>query len=209
MLNYILLRRKSSLLIPTTCYYSFDNSSIISVLSDEDKKYYGNNIHHDQNSQNAHIDNFPLNVPDIYREEFFIESDEIEAMIIQPKKFTDCLIKQGVSIHKIEYINTNRECDIFRDNTYKNIFGNITEEDAISRRADLFFKDKNNYAHQNELRCIIPSIVFKNFSNHITLHINNLKTGILEHIPYNATEYDMIYGVNNLVAAGRINLSTV
>ena len=92
----------------------------------------------------------------------------------------------------------NCEYDIFRDEIYKPFYGNLSLSEAIEKRIELFFKDKEKYTHQCELRCIIPSTLFRHINQHKIIRLSNLTyLDSSKGINQNATGKDFIYGVKD------------
>lgn len=196
--NYVLFRRKSSLLTPTACFYSMDNETTITNLKDNDRERIEKVIEENSSKESFPVDNFPLTIPQKYLDEFDIKKDSIDAAIIQPRDFLKKLSYKGIKYHKIVYIDTNREYDIFKEELFKEIDASQGLTDAIENKMEIFFKDKNNYSHQCEFRCYIPDITFQNYNRHKQVRIKGLTTlDSLKSHNTNATGYDLIYNVKN------------
>ena len=196
--NYVLFRRKSSLLIPTACFYSIDNETAVTNLQGDDRKRIERITLENQDKDEIKVDRFPLTIPQIYLDEFAVNDDSIDAMVIQPRLFLIGLSRKKVQYRKITYIDTSCEYDIFRDEIYKPFYGNLSLSEAIEKRIELFFKDKKKYAHQCELRCIIPSELFRHINQHKIIRLSNLTSlDSSKGINQNATGKDFIYGVKD------------
>ena len=205
--DYILFRRKSSLLTPTACFYSIDNETAINNLQGKEKECIEQILTENQDKEKVTIEKFPLTIPQIYLDEFNLNDDELDAMIIQPGLFLPALTAKNVTYRKIAYIDTNKEFDIFEDELYLNFYGKLTKSEAIEKRIEMFFKDKENYSHQCEFRCIISNTLFKNHSQGKTVKISGL-TSMESNVgnTQNATGKDFICNVKNDVFFAKVTM---
>lgn len=198
--DYYLLRRKSSLYIPAICFYSIDTQTILQYVPDEEAERL-EQIAKATNDRKFLIENFPLTISDKYFEEFNLDSDEIDAVIIQPKGLFDQLKSSKAYYNKVKYIDTTTEYDIFSDNRYKQDFG-MTLETAISTHIEIFYKDKNDYGHQCEFRAILPQRQLSSINKGVTIKMSELSQHTFmedSEKPINANGIDFICNVKNQV----------
>lgn len=203
--DYVLLRRKSSLLIPTACFYSIDNETAIINLPNDEKERIKKITTENQDKEQVTIENFPLTIPQKYLDEFNLDDDKLDAMIIQPGLFLPALTNKNVAYRKVAYIDTNKEYDIFENELYQEFYGNLSKSEAIEKRIEMFFKDKENYSHQCEFRCVIRSIMFKNHNQSKVIRLaglTSIKAGVGN--AQNATGKDFICNVKNNVFKAKV-----
>lgn len=166
--NYVLLRRKSSLNIPTICFYSMDSKSVMDFFPENEKSTIEKNLGEHKGENEIVIEKFPLGISEKYLSEFNMNLDDIEAVTIQPKNLLEQFKEQNIYFNKVAYIDMHSEFDIFKDE-YKKFGFNI--KDALDNHIEIFFKDKNDYSHQCELRATIRNE-----------HLSNIKKGKLKKI---------------------------
>ena len=203
--DFILLRRKSSLLVPTTCFYSIDNETAINNLPNDEKKRIERIIERNKGKEKIRIKKFPLTIPQKYLDEFKIKDNNKDAMIIQPRDFLEKLSFNNVKYRKVSYIDTNEEYDIFEDELYKSFYGILSKSEAIEKRIEMFFKDRGQYSHQCELRCIIRDVLFTDHDQGMKLKLFGLSsTESSACHKQNATGKDFICYVKNNVFSAKV-----
>ncbi len=195
--EYVLLKRKSSLYIPAICFYNIDNQSIKQYLPDEEIEKIVSSIKNYENKDHVIVERLPIVLSQQYYDEFNIESDEIDAVLIQPRKVMNKLYEAGAICHKVTYINTDTEYDIFANKMYKKDY-EIDMEKALYQHIEIFYKDKQNYEHQCEFRVALPQKILSGIKNGIKIHLSDLShtSGVSnDGIPINATGKDFISNV--------------
>lgn len=205
--GYVLFRRKSSLLIPTACFYSIDNETAITNLNDEDRKRIEAKLEKNKGKTEVTLDDFPFRLSEQYLNEFSIKKEDIDSMAIQPRDFLNKLKQKNVLYRKITYIDTNQEYDIFKDELYKSFYGDLSLTKAIESRVDLFFKDKERYSHQCELRCIVPNVLLRKKEHCKKIHLKNLSSiDALNSEKRNATGVDFINNIKIASMSGTVTM---
>ena len=198
--DYCLLRRKSSLYIPAVCFYSIDTQTILQYVPDKEAERI-EQIAKETDEKDFLVENFPLTISDKYFEEFNLDSDEIEAVVIQPKGLLEHLKTNKAYYNKVKYIDTTTEYDIFSDNRFERDFG-MTLETAISTHIEIFYKDINDYGHQCEFRAILPKRKLSSINKGLTLNVSGLSQHTFNNDsekPINANGIDFICNVKNQV----------
>lgn len=126
---------------------------------------------------------------------------------IQPGDFLNKLKQKKVLYRKIAYIDTNQEYDIFKDELYKSFYGDLSLTKAIESRVDLFFKDKERYSHQCELRCIVPNVLLRKKEHSKKIHLKNLSSiDALNSEKRNATGADFINNIKIASMSGTVTM---
>lgn len=200
--NYVLFRRRSSLMIPATCFYSFDSLSIIDFLPAYQTNRICELIEKNSDKDSFKIDNFPFIIPRQYLEEFNISSKMINSVIIQPRDFLSKLKEHSVVYRKVKYIDMSDEFDIFKSKTYQTDF-NMQEAHALNEHIEIFYKDKNKFAHQNELRAVIKDKQLSSLNSSITIKLSGLKSISAESydeksMPINVNGFDFLFNSKNI-----------
>lgn len=170
--EYVLLKRKSSLYIPAACFYSLDNASVVRYLPSEEKERI-DKIFEDNPSQNKiTVTDFPINLSDDYFKEFNLDSQDIDAAMIQPREFLNKLSEKGILYNKVTYIDMSNEYDIWKEQLYQKYGYNLSE--AQDLHLEMFFKDKSNYEHQCELRLICYDKSFTSIKQSLIVDLSGL-----------------------------------
>lgn len=189
--EYRLLRRKSSLDIPAICFYSLDSDSLMEYFPDKDKEWIERILEENRGQEEITVEKFPLGISDKYLSEFNLKSEEIDAVTIQPRNLLMMFRENGIYYNKVAYIDKSSEFDIYNDGLFKRFFSDINE--AIEKNIEIFFKDKNDYSHQCELRATIYTEHLKSIKRGITKHFDGLSyINVNENNPVNATGKDFI-----------------
>lgn len=198
--EYVLLRRKSSLLVPTTCFYSIDSETSMTNLQAAQRQQIDKLTLDNREKTKIIVDNFPLVLTERYKKDFNLSSDKNNTLLILPGEFLPKLDDAGVGYRKVAYINTNCEYDIFKNEMYEAFYGKMSFDDAINKRIEIFFKDKEKYAHQCELRCVITNEC-ERFTTHRKskiIHLDGLSFFDSDSSETkDATGMDFIYGNKN------------
>lgn len=202
--GYVLLRRKSSLNIPTICFYSIDNESIMKYCFEKGNSNIKKILNENKEKNEIIIEKFPLGISKKYLLDFDIKSDNIEAVTIQPKNLLEQFRKEKIYFSKVIYIDMHSEFDIFKEE-YKKFGFNLTE--AIDNHIEIFFKDKNDYSHQCELRAVIKNEHLSNIKKGKLKNIKNLShINVNENIHVNATGFDLICNTKSTDLYGKVTL---
>ena len=203
--GYVLLRRKSSLNIPTICFYSIDNESIMKYFCEcEEESDIKKILNENKGKNEVTIERFPLRISKKYLLDFNIKSDDIEAVTIQPKNVLEQFKKENIYFNKVIYIDMHSEFDIFKGE-YKKFGFNLTE--AIDNHIEIFFKDKDDYFHQCELRAVIKNEHLSNIKKGRLKNIKNLShINVNKNFCVNATGSNLICNTKSIDLYGKVTL---
>lgn len=169
--DYIMLKRRSSLYIPASCFYSIDNHTVKNYLPESETEKITSLLNQLDNENQITVEKLPIILPQQYYDEFNIESEEIDAVLIQPREVIEKLHGIGAVCHKVTYINTDTEYDIFADELYKKDYG-IEIQKALFQHIEIFYKNKKDYEHQCEFRVAFPD-----------QYLSGIKKGLKKHLP--------------------------
>ena len=90
---------------------------------------------------------------------------------------------------------------------YKSFYGDLSLTKAIESRVDLFFKDKERYSHQCELRCIVPNVLLRKKEHFKKIHLKNLSSiDALNSEKRNATGADFINNIKIASMSGTVTM---
>ena len=170
--EYKLLKRRSSLYTPAMCFYSYDSNSIMAYIPSKDKDRIDKAFERNQNKKEFVIENFPLGISDKYLKDFNIDSDNIDAVTIQPRNMILKLQSEGAYCHPVKYIDMDGEFDIFKEKHYKSFEGNL--KTAFDKHVEIFFKDKKKYSHQCEYRVVMPGKLLSGMKRGKIVHVKGL-----------------------------------